>query len=184
MSASPGLPWEWGDLDGTRAAPAPPGYDGPVAARGVRVDAPVPSVWRWLRQLQVAPYSYDLLDNRGRRSPRSLTPGLTEFVPGTQVLTIFTVLSVSPEEQVVLEMAKPSARRLFGRLTVTYGVTPLPGGATGLRGDLHLARPTSRLAALHQTALLWGDVPMMRRQLLTLKELAEGEARQESPDTR
>ncbi|WP_426241825.1 hypothetical protein [Nocardioides sp. LHG3406-4] len=173
MSSPPGLPWEWGDLAGTHPAPAPPGYDGPVAARGVRVEAPVPTVWLWLRQLQVAPYSYDLLDNRGRRSPRALTPRLPEYTPGMRVLTIFTVLSVSPGERLVLEMSKPRAVRLFGRLTITYSVTPLPDGATALRGDLHLVRPTNRLAALHQTALLWGDVPMMRRQLLRLKELAE-----------
>ncbi|WP_248580570.1 hypothetical protein [Nocardioides sp. InS609-2] len=177
MNSSAGLPWAWGDLSGTHPAPAPPGYDGPAAARGVRVDAPAPTVWLWLRQLQVAPYSYDLLDNWGHRSPRVLTPGLTEFTPGQRVLTIFTVMSVSPGERVVLEMAKPGALRLFGALTITYNVTPLPDGGTGLRGDLHLARSSSRLSALHQTALLWGDVPMMRKQLLTLKECAERDAR-------
>jgi hypothetical protein len=42
------------------------------AWRGVRIEAPAAAVWPWAAQLRIAPYSYDRVDNLGRRSPREL----------------------------------------------------------------------------------------------------------------
>jgi hypothetical protein len=47
------------------------------AWRGVEVVAPAAAVWPWVAQVRLAPYSYDWIDNRGRRSPRTLA-GLPE----------------------------------------------------------------------------------------------------------
>jgi hypothetical protein len=47
------------------------------AWRGVRIGVPAGAVWPWVAQIRLAPYSYDWIDNRGRRSPRELA-GLPE----------------------------------------------------------------------------------------------------------
>ena len=51
------------------------------AWRGVTVHADADRVWARVRQVRLAPYSYDLLDNLGRRSPPELRD-VPEPVPG------------------------------------------------------------------------------------------------------
>lgn len=83
------------------------------------------AVFRWLCQLQVAPYSYDWVDNFGRQSPRALIPGLTDLVPGQRMMTIFTLASFATDEHLTLWMAPgTAARTMFGTLAITYAVRP------------------------------------------------------------
>jgi hypothetical protein len=56
------------------------------AWRGVCVQAPAEVVWPWVAQVRLAPYSYDWIDNRGRRSPRELA-GLLEPRVGERFTT-------------------------------------------------------------------------------------------------
>ena len=160
------------------------GHDGPVVSRAVTVRAEPHVVFRWLCQLRAAPYSYDLVDNLGRRSPRSLTPGLERLERGQRFASIFTLVDWVPDEMVALEITEPAGIRLFGRLPLVYqtvpftdGPTDRDGARTTLRGDIALPRARSAPARARSTALAWGDLVMMRRQLLTLARLSEGTAR-------
>ena len=164
-------PERWGVVDGDfdGAWPCDAVLSGDASYfRGVGVDAPPETVFRWLCQLRVAPYSYDLIDNLGRRSPRELTPGLDELAVGQTFMQIFTLVSFEAANHITLAIKPGRAERIFGRLAVTYRVS------TGrLVAKLNVEYPTGARGWILAKALPWGDLIMMRRQLLTIKRLAE-----------
>ena len=103
-----------------------PAYE-PVL-RAVDVDAPAAVVFRWLCQLKVAPYSYDLLDNLGRHSPRELTPGAERLGRGQRFL-IFELVDFEPDRHLT-GLTFPAARLIFGPIAGTYLVTPIGDGVS------------------------------------------------------
>jgi len=132
--------------------------------RAISIHAEPSIVFRWLCQLKLAPYSYDLIDNFGRKSPSELTPGVERLEVGQRFMMIFSLSSFARDEHITL-----CARRT----AVTYAV----------RQEEHVTRLIVRVlfnppggligATLTAHALALGDLVMMRRQLLRLKELAE-----------
>ncbi len=130
------------------------------------VDASPAVLWRWLCQVAVAPYSYDWIDNRGRRSPRELTPGADRLVAGQAMAVVFRLTSFDEGHQWTA-LTGTKGRRLFGATSVTYAAEPAPSGSRLVcRFVTTWPRPAS-------DALAWGDLVMARKQLLTLKALAE-----------
>lgn len=144
--------------------------------RGVSVRAAPAVVFRWLCQLRAAPYSYDWIDNLGRRSPRALTPGLERLAVGQRVMTIFELASFEPGRHLTVRTRR-LVPGLWPVVAVSYLLRPLGPGETRLLAKLVLQVRPGRLAALASRLLAWGDLVMMRRQLLNLKALAEGGSR-------
>lgn len=133
------------------------------AWRGVTVHAPPVRVWPWIAQIRLAPYSYDWIDNLGRRSPQELRD-LPEPVPGEPFSRsagrpLGRILSVAPEQQL-------TARIMGG--VMSYLLTPDGAGDTRLL--LKVVTGRGRVLAPFVSV---GDLMMARRQLLNLKELAE-----------
>ncbi len=136
------------------------------AWRGVTVDAAPATVWARLRQVRLAPYSYDLVDNLGRRSPRGLRE-VPEPVPGDPFTTAFgrdqgRVVAVDPGRELTATIMGAH---------LSYAVLPR-NGATRL-----VLKVVARTPPWLAPALSVGDLVMARKQLLTLKALAEGDAR-------
>ncbi|MFI6995902.1 hypothetical protein [Nocardia sp. NPDC050175] len=130
------------------------------ADRAITIDAPHELVYPWLCQLRVAPYSYDLLDHWGRRSPRHRDPRLVELEVGQPFMAHFELASFVPNQHITL---------VAGKIAVTYAVHP-KGTGTRLVARVRMGGPRmiGRLLAV-------GDLVMMRKQLLTLQGLAEAE---------
>ncbi len=139
--------------------------------RGIDVDAPAGVSFRWLCQLRVAPYSYDWIDNLGRRSPRTLTPGADELATG-QDLMIGRITDFAIDDHIT-GRAYPRAERLYGLVGLTYRVFATSPTTSRLVVRLVVHEPTVWWETLRYWLLAWGDLIMMRKQLTTLKSLAE-----------
>ena len=136
------------------------------AWRGVTVHAYPAAVWARLRQVRLAPYSYDLLDNFGRRSPRELRE-VPEPRPGDP----FThALGRDQGRILAVEPGRELTATIMGA-HMSYAVEP------GARGTRLLLKVVARTRPWLAPALSLGDLVMARKQLLTLKTLAERDAR-------
>jgi hypothetical protein len=162
----------WGSTEAERTEQFP--CDDLIAApnhvmfRAVDVEAPQGVTFRWLCQLRAAPYSYDKLDNLGRRSPQVLTPGLENLEPGQRVQTIFRLVEFEPGRSMTLL----SEGRFFGRVACTYRSDHIDEGRSRIVVKLVVSYPHSPHGPLLRFVGPPGDLVMMRRQLLNLKELA------------
>lgn len=143
--------------------------------RGVDVAAPVALVYRWLCQLRIAPYSYDLLDNFARRSPQELVPGIDELATGQRVMHVFELAEFERDRHFTARVTR--ARAVFMHTAVSYVVLAAPGGGTRLLVKVVFRYPRQRLLRPALRALLpISDTIMMRRQLANLRRLAERDA--------
>ena len=157
-------------------------FTGPTADalyRAVTVNAPPAVVFRWLCQLRAGPYSYDWIDNLGRRSPRTLTPGLDRLQNGQRVMTIFRLAAFEPGRHITAVL--DSTRIPSGKLAVTYLLVPEAGEGCRLVVKIAFTYPCSPVGTAMRILLPAGDLVMMRKQLLTLKALAERDAADPGP---
>ncbi|MEU4689703.1 polyketide cyclase [Actinoplanes sp. NPDC023714] len=133
------------------------------AWRGVDVAAPAAELWPWVAQVRKGPYSYDVIDNWGRRSPRHLL-GL----PEPRVGEPFTSSGGRPLGRIVsVEPAHQLTGAIMGGF-MSYVLVPVTTARTRL-----LLKVVARTPPLIAVALSVGDLVMARRQLLTFKALAE-----------
>ena len=157
----------WGitDAEAARAYPCDEWVASPTltAWRGVTVNASQDTLWRWVIQVRLAPYSYDWIDNLGRRSPRSLVD-----LPGPKPGDSFTraggkslgrILSVDRPHQLTARIAGT---------VISYVLVATGTASTRLLMKIvaDLPRPLAPLLSV-------GDLVMARRQLLNWKRLAE-----------
>lgn len=178
MGAS-SLPHVWGATPTEVAASYPSErHAAPESVRMVRavdVDASAHDVFLWVCQMRRAPYSYDLLDNFGRRSPRTADPSLTDLEVGDSFV-IFTLVDFVPDQSITLVTKPGLPTRLFGALALTYSTHVDESGQRRLVCVIETP-PQGRLAPRARRWLLsWGDLVMMRKQLMTFAQLAEAES--------
>jgi hypothetical protein len=126
-----GLPAIWGATPDEVARTYPCDELAPDADRMVRAvssGATAPDVFRWLRQLRVAPYSYDWIDNWGRQSPRELTPGLENLEIGQRMVIIMELLEFEENEHLTFKICV--GKKFWGHVGSTYRLVTAAGWST------------------------------------------------------
>ncbi len=137
--------------------------------RAVNTNGDATTMYAWLCQLRRAPYSYDWIDNLGRRSPARRDPGLEHLEIGQSFMSIFNLIDFEPGQHITLE----HRGRLFGHVALTYRVVALDHGGCRVVAKLMVRYPPRSLLRLPMRTLMpVGDLIMMRRQLLNLADLA------------
>jgi hypothetical protein len=176
VSADWQLPWNWNATAAERARAYPcdryladPQH---VFFRAVDIDAPPAVVFRWLKQLRVAPYSYDWADNFLIPSPAHLTPRAAAIEPGQRMMHILRILEFVEDRSLTLGSSSRLGAALFGDLYGTYTVEPRAAGSR-LVVKVNARYPRSPFGRVIAPLMPWIDFAMMRKQLLRFKTLAE-----------
>lgn len=143
------------------------------ATRSISIAAPPHVVFPWIRQMGLGRagwYSYDWIDNFGRKSAFSIHEEWQDINSGDLIPAgpiSFVAALVSPPDSFVLEIknGKNAIPRLH--FTLAYELRQAPKGTrlvTRMRSRINI--PGGRL--IEHLALGPGDGIMLRRQLMTL----------------
>lgn len=149
-----------------------------VATRSITIAAPPEEVFPWIRQMGMGRagwYSYDWLDNLGRRSARTINPDWQDVHSGSRIPagpTSFEAALVDPPRHFVLRTGFTfhGATRLCFTLAYELRDDPL-GTRLVTRMRSRIALPGGRL--FERLVLGPGDGLMLRRQLLGIKSRCE-----------
>jgi hypothetical protein len=145
--------------------------------RGITIQARPEVIFRWLCQMRVAPYSYDLIDNLGRRSPQTLTPGLNELAVGQHIFDPrggFELAEFEYDQHFTVRTRKNTVMfRILGDIAASYLIVPQTSNSCRLLVKVVVRYPGGALGRFMRLVLPWGDRIMMSRQMLNFKKLSE-----------
>jgi hypothetical protein len=109
----------------------------------------------------------------GRRLSVRRSDPVCRLEVGQRFMRIFRLTSFHDGRSITLD----STTSLFGRVVGTYLVVPTGSGRSRLVVKLAYATPEGLRGWMVRRFLPAGDLVMMRKQLLTLKRLAERDAK-------
>jgi hypothetical protein len=154
-----------------------------IATRCIDISAPPHEVFPWLRQMgfgRAGWYSWDIIDNLGRRSARRIHPewqhlAAGDIVPGGPVDFIATV--VDPPRRLVITLS--DAGRLSRRVPFSLAYELRDAEVDGTSATRLVTRVRARVDVpggrlMERLILGPGDGMMVRRQLRNLARRAEG----------
>ena len=180
-------PWQlrWGATDDevTRAMPGDEVVQQPTfnATRAVTIQARPEEIWPWLVQIGITRagwYSYDWVDNLGR-------PSAERILPDLQRLAVGDVVPMSPNGKAGLRVKAFEQHQwlLWGDKhgdvsTWCWGLYPQDENHTRLISRVRISYRWTLPAILFDLPMDVGDIVMMRKCMLGIKQRAERTSRQ------
>jgi hypothetical protein len=155
--------------------------------RAIDVRAPTEILFRWLCQLKVGSYSYDWLDHleriffkvsesiRDRPSPEQLLPGVENLALGQRVMGIFKLVEFEQNRHLTIVLDDKQAISIFGDIAASYVLVPMTPNTCRLILKGHIRYPRNPFWSWIRWVMPWGDLLMMRKQFLRLKNLAQSQ---------
>lgn len=143
--------------------------------RCVKINANAPEIYAWLKQLRIAPYSFDWLDNRNRKSPDFIIENLPPLKLYTHFLLAFHITGFEENSFIVCrfcEPINPPLGRYMKALFLEYRISQ-QGSGTKLWCKIkgYLNRDISSKGFFVVFSLM--NKIMMTRQLKNIKKLSE-----------
>ena len=145
------------------------------ATRCITISAAPQEVFPWIRQMgfgRAGWYSYDWIDNLGKKSARQIRPEWQDIISGSQVpagpISFIASVVNEPHEYVLSTATKGFGKRMC--FTLAYELREHPEGTrlvTRMKARINF--PGGRLIAKY--LLSPGDGIMVRKQLLTLQKI-------------
>jgi hypothetical protein len=84
-----------------------PNTDCRALLRCTEIAANSSDIFVWLKQLRIAPYSYDFIDNRGKKSPDYIIKNLPPLIVNTHYLLSFHVVEFGENSFIVCRFCEP-----------------------------------------------------------------------------
>lgn len=149
-----------------------------VATRCITIAAPPEAVFPWLRQMgfgRAGWYSYDWIDNLGRKSATSIEPHLQTLAAGGVLPggpADFEAVIVDPPRALVMRLTKKGRATKSTNFVLSYELRECP------EGTRLVTRMRARIDApggpiIEKLLLAPGDGIMLRKQLLNVAQRAQ-----------
>jgi len=143
--------------------------------RHIEIHADAPDIYVWLKQLCIAPYSYDFIDNRGKKSPDYVIKNLPPLKVNTHCLLAFHILEFEENSFIVCrfcEPINPPVNKYLKELFIEYRISK-----QGIVSDLwcKIKGYSNTDIPSHGFFYIFSIVNkiMMARQLKNIKKLSE-----------
>lgn len=96
--------------------------------RHIEIRAGAPDIYVWLKQLRIAPYSFDFLDNRGRKSPEYIIENLSPLKINSHFLLAFHIYGFEENKYIAGRFCvpiNPPVNRYINEMFIEYRIQEL-----------------------------------------------------------